>query len=215
MNIRTGKSLIWDAPTRVFHWLLVLSFFTCYLTGEDDRWALLHVTGGFTAGLLIVFRLIWGFTGSRHARFSSFAKAPGEVLTYLKQISRGKAAHFAGHNPLGFVSILLLLFLGTIVTSSGILVYEDISIPYLEEVHEWSSNLMLAVVGVHVTGVGVSSYLHQENLVKAMITGRKSGFEKEAIQQPHRWMAAMLVIIVLCLWIGSYLEAFQGFLEKI
>ena len=212
MASKPEKSLIWDAPTRTFHWLLVLSFLTCYLTGEDDRWALLHVTGGFTVSLLILFRLIWGFFGSRHARFAAFVRGPRAVMDYLKQMIKGRPAHFAGHNPVGAVSILLLLILGIVVVSSGILIFEEVSLSYLEEIHEWSSHLMLMVVGIHVLGVAASSYLHQENLVKAMITGRKTGFSKESIRNPHRWVAILLSTLVACLWVVSYKEKLQGLL---
>ena len=78
------RILVWDVPTRLFHWLLVLSFVVAYLTSESERWQLWHVTAGYTFGALLVFRLLWGFVGSRYARFSQFVRGPRQVLAYLR-----------------------------------------------------------------------------------------------------------------------------------
>ena len=103
----TVRILVWDAPVRVFHWLMVACFATAYLTAETERWRLLHVTAGYTMAGLVAFRLLWGLFGTRHARFASFVRGPQAVLRYLKSLVEGHPAPHVGHNPAGAVAILL------------------------------------------------------------------------------------------------------------
>ena len=77
---------VWDFPTRVFHWLMVFGFAACYLTGENDRWALVHVTAGYMILGLIMFRIVWGFIGTRHARFKNFIRGPKTVLDNMDDL---------------------------------------------------------------------------------------------------------------------------------
>ena len=99
------KVLIWDAPVRVFHWLMVLSFAGAYLTAESERWRLTHVTLGYTMAGLVAFRVLWGLVGTRHARFSSFVRGPAAIARYLRGLVGGRPEHHAGHNPAGALAI--------------------------------------------------------------------------------------------------------------
>jgi len=196
----TKKILVWDAPVRVFHWLVVLSFAGAYLTAESERWRLVHVSLGYTLGGLVAFRLVWGLLGTRHARFSSFVRGPAAVMRYLSSMVRGQPEHHVGHNPAGAVAIVLLLLLSVATVVSGWANYNDLGGHWLEELHEVMANFMLIVVGGHVAGVVVSSRLHHENLVRAMVTGRKTG----ALRQGIRWswwpLAWLLLVVVLGFW---------------
>lgn len=166
---------VWDLPVRLFHWLTALCFAGAYLTSELDDWRWLHVGFGYTMAALVGLRIVWGFVGSRHARFSSFVRGPGAVLAYLRSLLGGRPQHFTGHNPAGAVAIVLMLALALLLTGSGWLLYTERAGEWMEEVHEAVATLMLAVVLVHIAGVLAASLLHRENLVKAMITGRKRG----------------------------------------
>src|SRR5512139_2829983 len=106
--------LVWDLPTRVFHWLLALSFAGAYVTAESERWRLVHVTLGYTLGGLLVFRLLWGLMGTRHARFASFVRGPAAVLRYLRSLVSGHPEYYTGHNPAGALAIVALLVLGAV-----------------------------------------------------------------------------------------------------
>ena len=99
MTSPTTTIRVWDAPVRVFHWLLAACFTGAYLTAESESWRLLHVTLGYTLGGLIAFRLVWGVLGTRYARFGSFVRPPSELSRYLKSMLAGRPAHFIGHNP--------------------------------------------------------------------------------------------------------------------
>ena len=165
--------LVWDLPTRVFHWLLALSFAGAYVTAESEHWRLVHVTLGYTVGGLIAFRLLWGLAGTRYARFASFVRGPSAVLRYLRSLFSGQPEHHVGHNPAGALAIVALLALGATLVLTGWSTYNEIGGEWLEELHEGVANTMLAVVLVHIAAVLLSSRLHHENLVRAMITGLK------------------------------------------
>lgn len=192
--------LVWDAPVRVVHWLLAASFFGAFLTAESERWRLVHASLGYAVGGLVAFRLVWGLVGTRHARFASFLRGPAAVVRYLKSLVSGQPEHHVGHNPAGALAIVALLFLGAAVTVTGHLVYADIG-DAAEDLHEVLANLMLAVVVLHVLGVLVASLLHRENLVRAMLTGRKRAAPEEGIVRAWRPVAA-LVLAAVAFWIG-------------
>ena len=105
----TNKILVWDAPTRLFHWLMVFSFAGAYITSEGERWRLVHVTLGYTMGGLLAFRMVWGLMGTRYARFSNFVRGPQAVMAYLRSLHDRPPQHFIGHNPAGAVAIVLLI----------------------------------------------------------------------------------------------------------
>ncbi len=169
----TIRLRVWDLPTRLFHWSLVASFATAFITSESERLRDIHVIAGYTLAGLLVFRLIWGFIGNRHARFADFWPTPSKLMAYLNSLMAGKPQHYVGHNPAGAVAIFLLLSLGLVASLSGWAIYEDIGGEWLEELHEVAANGMMVVVVIHIAGVAVSSWLHRENLVRAMITGWK------------------------------------------
>ena len=194
------RTLVWDAPVRVFHWLLVLSFAGAWLTAESERWRLVHVTLGYTMAGLVAFRLAWGLFGTRHARFSSFVRGPRAVARYLGSILRGRPEHHTGHNPAGAVAIAALLALAAFVALSGWATYNELGGHWLEETHEAIANAMLAVIGVHVAGVILGSIVHRENLVASMVTGRKAAPPAEGIRRAWRSVAAILIVSVLGFW---------------
>ena len=196
----TRKILVWDVPVRVFHWLMVLSFAGAYLTAESEQWRLLHVTLGYTMAGLVGFRILWGLMGSRYARFSTFVRGPKAVARYIGSLLRGQPEHNTGHNPAGALAIVALLGLTLVVTASGWLTYNELAGKWLEEAHEAAANVMLAIVGIHVAGVLVSSWLHRENLVGAMINGRKPGLPKDGIRRTWRGVAALMLVAVLGFW---------------
>lgn len=192
--------LVWDAPVRVFHWLMVLSFAGAYLTAEMDDLRLLHVTLGYTMAGLVAFRLVWGLVGTRYARFANFVRGPGRVAHYLRTLFQRRPEHHVGHNPAGAMTILAFLLLTPIVAGLGWATYYEYGGEAMEEVHEVLANLMLAMVGIHVVGVLASSWAHHENLVKAMITGRKTGQRQDGISSAWRSVAVVLLLCVLSFW---------------
>lgn len=202
-----AKVLIWDAPVRVFHWLLVLGFAGAWLTAESERWRQVHVTLGYTVGGLVLWRLLWGLVGSRHARFADFVRGPRAVWAHLQGLLRGEPGAHAGHNPLGALAIVALLGLALATVATGWANYSDIGGDGIEEAHEALATLMLAVVGVHLAGVALGSVLGGENLVRAMLSGRKRAAPAEAITRPRRALAALMLVAVLGFWAWQWQAA--------
>lgn len=195
------KVLIWDWPVRIGHWLLVGAFALAWITGDSEEWRLVHAFAGGTVVGVILFRLLWGFAGTRHARFASFVRGPGAVLDYVLGLLRGAESKYAGHNAAGGWAIVALLTLGLLTGASGWLVYQDMGGEWLEEVHEALAKGMLAVAALHVAGVVVSSLVHRENLMRAMFTGLKHGRPDEAIAGT-RPLAVILLLgwAAACAW---------------
>jgi len=186
MNDAANTTKVWDPVVRIGHWTLVIAFFTAYFT--EDEFLTPHVWAGYIVGAVVCFRLLWGFIGTKHARFSDFIRSPAATIKHLADLVRHRSRRYIGHNPAGGAMILaLLIFLvGTVV--SGVVLYgmEEGAGPLAawvadyveheelwEEIHEIFSNLTLFLVGLHIAGMLFSSYVHRENLVKAMMTGRK------------------------------------------
>jgi len=176
---------VWDPLVRVFHWSLVSAFALAYVTGEDVM--SVHVVAGYTIAALLAVRIIWGFIGTRYARFSNFVYRPATVKAYLKDVLAFRARRYLGHNPAGGAMVLALLLMLVATVLSGLLAYgvEEEAGPFaalvagidgdwLEELHEFFANGTLALVVLHVLGVITTSFQHGENLVKSMWNGYKS-----------------------------------------
>lgn len=164
---------VWDPFVRVFHWSLVVLFAVAYLSGDEiER---LHLWAGYAIAVLVVLRVFWGFIGPRYARFADFIKGPRAVAAFLTASVRLKAPRTLGHNPAGGAMILALLLTLAGLCGTGIAMTTDAfwDSKAMEEVHEALANVMLVLIGLHVLGVIVASLEHGENLVRAMITGRK------------------------------------------
>ncbi len=199
-DTRLEKIRIWDAPVRTFHWLLALCFAGAYLTSEGEAWRLVHITLGYTLGGLLVFRLVWGFVGTRYARFGNFVRGPAAVLRYLQSIKARQPEHHLGHNPAGAVAILLLMALGLGLAATGYATYNDLGPGWLAELHDLLGNAMLLVVIGHLVGVVTASLQHKENLVRAMVTGFKTGPAAQGIRRSWTVLAVVIVVAVLGFW---------------
>lgn len=164
---------VWDRFVRVFHWGTAGLVLIAYLTTDDAR--TLHQLAGYGVLALVGARLIWGVIGSRHARFTSFVAGPRGVAAYLRDLRAGRASRHLGHNPAGGAMIVLLLAMLLVVAGSGWLSETNafFGVRWVDHLHHLSAHLLLVLIGVHLAGVVVSSWLHRENLVLAMLTGRK------------------------------------------
>ena len=161
---------VWDPLVRVLHWALVAAFATAFLTAEEAEG--IHEAAGYLVGGIVVVRVLWGFIGTPHARFSGYVRPPGAALAYLRGYATGTAERYIGHNPAGGLMIVAMLVMLAVAVGTG-LALEELHAEAFEEVHEVAANLTLALVFGHVAGVALGSLVHRENLVRAMITGRK------------------------------------------
>jgi len=199
---RQSRVLVWDFPTRIFHWLLALSFLGAMLTSESERYADVHHMLGYTILGLVAFRLVWGLVGTRHVRFGAFAYGPAKVMRYLASVAKGTPEHHTGHNPAGSWAIYAIIVLCLATGLSGWATYNDIGGHLLEKLHEGAANTLLAVVLLHIGGVITSSVLHGENLIRSMITGMKSGSPAEAIRSARPLFGIFLACGVVAYWTG-------------
>ncbi|EXJ15600.1 cytochrome b/b6 domain-containing protein [Imhoffiella purpurea] len=178
---------VWDPLVRIFHWSLVAGFATAYLV-EDEILAL-HVWAGYLVLGLVGVRVLWGFVGTRHARFTDFVRSPRAILNYLRDALRWRAPRYLGHNPAGGAMVVALLLSVAATGVSGLALFgaQEFAGPMaelmrgvsnatahdLEEVHEFFANLTLVLILAHLAGVLFSSLEHEENLVLSMIDGIK------------------------------------------
>lgn len=205
---------VWDLPVRVFHWSLVILFTLAYFTGDEENQ--LHIYSGYAVLGLVLLRILWGFIGTRYARFTDFIYKPGSVIEYLKRLKSSSPQRYIGHTPPGGWMILALLASLLLTSVTGLQVYglegkgplaadattigvispayanededererghseaggeqeSESDEEFWEELHEFFANLTVLLILLHVAGVVISSRLHGENLVKAMISGRKA-----------------------------------------
>ncbi len=205
---------VWDPVVRIFHWSLVILFFVALATAEEAEGV--HVAAGYMIIGLVILRVIWGFIGPRHARFTDFVRGPRKVLGYLKGLANGRPTYFEGHNPAGGAMIVAILVTLLFVGFTGIKVLEgeaeehsmnakstdstfslvtpayadegeyvyvadsshdkmkgSDSHELYEEVHEVFVGFMIVFISLHVLAVLFTYFVYKENLIKAMITGRK------------------------------------------
>ena len=169
---------VWDPFVRLFHWGVVAGVAVTSLS-SDHKW--LHEPVGYAVLVLTVLRIVWGFVGTRHARFSDFVAGPGRVRAYLAALFSGRAERHLGHNPAGGAMVVLLLILLLVAGVSGWMTETNrwFGVPWVDHLHHRSAHLLILLAGFHLVGVIVSSRLHGENLVRAMLTGRKPGLMPE------------------------------------
>lgn len=189
--------LVWDFPVRVFHLLLPISFFGAWLTVETDRYEMLHYAFGYTAGLLVVFRIIWGVIGSKYARFSNFIKGPKGIYHHVVNMMKFKFDEpYLGHNPLGAVVMVGLMLLTLATVATGYLNLSEILGESSEELHEGIASIMMTVVIVHILAAIMMSLIQKENLPRAMVTGRKTSSNQSlAIKSSHLIVGLLLLAI--------------------
>lgn len=211
----TSSSIkIWDLPTRLFHWLLVAAVAVAGLTGWllPLNWLNLHLVAGALIAMLVVLRLVWGFTGSAYSRFASFDVRPGAVLAHVRDFRAAQAQREAGHNPLGALMVVALLAMLIAIVVSGTLVLGGAfkQGPFkslvsfatgwqLRELHELAAYGLLALIAAHIGGVIFESRRTRENLAAAMVSGRKrGGFAhplREAAARPALALAVGAVLV--------------------
>lgn len=220
------RRLVWDLPLRLFHWLLVLSLGLLWLTqwfgydrfteipaAFDLDWMVVHMWLGYWTLGLIVFRLLWGIVGPRHARFASFFPLPRRIVAYVTRRPDAAAAKPVGHNPLGALMVFLMLGLIGLQAVSGLFASDDIftfgplngidwlsseTIGQLNATHHWLFNYILAAIAIHIVAILIYALVLKQNLVGPMVHGHKPAVqvpEQEAIASSHLRRAAIVIAV--------------------
>ena len=165
---------VWDRFVRLFHWSIVGLFALAYVTGDEVQ--RVHNAAGYAIAALLALRIVWGFVGPRRARFNDFVRTPREAFAYLKDVLLlRRTRRYIGHNPAGGLMVIALVAMLGATSVTGYLMTTDAywGSKAMEEIHEVLANGTVALVVLHVLGVLAASFQHRENLVRAMITGRK------------------------------------------
>lgn len=202
---------VWDFPTRLFHWLLVVTFGAAFVlaqfTHERGQLFPVHALLGLVTGLLVLLRTIWGFTGSRYARFSSFMFNPGEVVIYLRDTLTGKGERYTGHNPGSAYAVFAMLILLAALVLTGLL--NQNGNEAFEGLHELFAYAMIVTVGMHVLGVIWHIIRHKENIIAGMITGTKEGKQSEGILS-YRPLAGLVFLLLTGSWTLGIFSAYDS-----
>ena len=179
---------VWDMPTRLFHWALVFGFAAAYLSAKFHL-GFLHAPIGYFLCFLLLARVVIGFTGNQYARFKSFIFSPQETIAYLRAMVRNNPRHYFGHNPAGALMVFALLGLLALIIITGLITlavidfegpllfltdyFSDEASYAVRHLHGWLIDFALVIIPLHLLGVAAGSIQHKENLVRAMITGKK------------------------------------------
>ena len=168
-----SQTKVWGPVVRLFHWTLALGCIANLTVLREVE--PMHEVVGYVILGAIAIRILWGFVGSPHARFSDFVTGPRKLAAYLGSLLRGKAPRYVGHNPAGGLMMLALIALATICGATGVMMEQDAfwGVEWVEDVHETAANLILVLAILHVLAALFESWHHRENLIRAMITGRK------------------------------------------
>lgn len=189
--------LIWDLPTRLFHWLLSAGFIAAAVIalamGEHSPLFPYHAIIGLTIALMVVLRVVWGIVGTRYARFGSFIFGPAAVIEYMKGALIGGGRRHLGHNPGSAVAIFALLALVLALAVTGFMMGRGNEA--IKEVHEILAWATVGVVVVHVLGVAFHTVRHRENITASMIHGRKHGEPADAIASARPIVAVLFLIV--------------------
>lgn len=201
---------VWDLPTRLFHWSLLVCLVLAWWSAEFERYDIHEVTGQVII-VLILSRIVWGFLGSVHSRFADFLVGPTSVLAYL----RGRPSPTPGHNPLGGWSVLALLSLMLLQAISGLFNSDDILFsgplyyaadPPLRDlmgvVHEWAFDILLGLIALHVVTVMYYQFWLKKQLIQPMVVGTAN--DRAGDRAPVRaWKAVLIVAVIgVLLWLG-------------
>ncbi len=209
-----GRRLVWDLPLRAFHWLFAASILASWATATAGiNWMQWHIWLGYWMIGLLSFRILWGFVGPRHARFTSFLGGPRAMWRYAKGLTGwGDPVHTVGHNPLGGVMVIIMLLLVAFQVSTGLFATDDIAYNgpynpavssatahYLTHLHHLNFNLIWAAIALHVGAIAYYAFIKKLNLVPAMLTGWKPAEavpEGEAIKSSELLKA--LIVMAVC-----------------
>lgn len=201
------KYFVWDLPTRVFHWSLAVLFGISVYTGLDGGLNVMdyHMLSGYAILTLVGFRILWGVFGSKNSRFTSFLKGPGAIIAHIRTLTRPSEG-YAGHNPLGALSIIAMLLAVVLQTATGLFSTDDVFVDgplrhlvsdetslYITSIHKVNVWILVGLVGLHVAAIVWYHLIRKENLFLPMITGWKR-LEMEVVAERNNWVLAIILL---------------------
>jgi len=192
------RMMVWDSPIFFTHWLLAFCFLGAILTQDSEKFRLVHVTMGYTMLGIVGFRVIWGFIGSKYARFTTIKPRFLRVRENIQAIFRGDKEFSIGLNALGFIAAYLLMGLVLLVSASGYLVFNEIGPELISEVHELVGNLLIAVVVVHVGSIVLNAMYQRLQKTNAGVAKSVGVLVQRA--RPYKWVTIIILSVVVYFW---------------
>ncbi|MFZ4856632.1 MAG: cytochrome b/b6 domain-containing protein [Desulfuromonadaceae bacterium] len=201
--------LVWDMPIRLFHWLLaaccIASLALAFGSPEQSRAFDWHMLIGLFLVPLLIFRLLWGFTGTTYSRFRSFIYSPIKAVAYLVSMIKGNSERHIGHNPAAGYAILAMLVLVPGCVVSGLLIPNS---KIFEELHEIVSFILLGIIGAHFLGILFHTFVHKENVVLSMLTGMKTTKDGMGIRSAHL-LVALFLLVLTGIWSDTVIKKYD------
>ncbi|MBL8666113.1 MAG: cytochrome b/b6 domain-containing protein [Rhodospirillales bacterium] len=218
-NVDPPRSVrVWDVPTRLFHWSLVLLVATSLYTGNVGglREMDLHKLSGYAILALVLFRLVWGVVGSPRSRFSDFVRGPGAVIGYARSLLSKAHRGVVGHNPMGGWSVMAMLASLSLQAITGLFSRDDILtegplVRYvsketsrtLSAIHDINATVLYVLIGLHLAAVLGYLIFRKDNLIRPMLTGRKTVAAAEGGHQDEPFARAWVAGIILAAAAGA------------
>jgi cytochrome b len=194
------NQLVYDLPTRLFHWLFAGLFSTAYLianTADESPIFPWHMLAGLTLGVVVVLRVIWGFIGTRHARFTSLCLSPQALFSYIKGIFTGEKQLWAGHNPASSWAAIIMIGLALGLGVTGYLMTSSGNAGAYEDIHELLANTFLAVVLLHIAGVVLHVVRHRDGFSLSMVDGHKQQVPTDEVIASSRPAVGVVFIAIV------------------
>ena len=195
------KIKVYDLPTRIFHWLFaalfIAAFFIAKTIDDDSPVYSYHMLLGLTLAFSVILRAIWGFFGSRYARFSSFVLNPVDLVSYAKNLLTSKTQRYLGHNPASSWAALVMMGLSLGLATTGYFMAQDVNKEFFEEIHELFANTFIIVAIAHVAGIIFHTIRHREIIGLSMLHGKKDPVEGQpGMQKSHFGTAVLFVALI-------------------
>ena len=190
--------MVWDSPIFFTHWLLAFCFLGAILTQDSEKYRLIHVTTGYTMLGIVGFRVIWGFIGSKYARFTTIKPRFLRARENIQAIFRGDKEFSIGLNTLGFLAAYLLMGLVLLVSASGYLAFNEIGPELISEAHELAGNLLIAVVVVHVGAIVLNAMYQRLQKTNAEVAKSVGVLVQRA--RPYKWVTIIILLVVVYFW---------------
>ena len=205
------RILIWDIPTRLFHALLALAFTGAFaiphLIDDDRPLFMVHMLLGGTMAFMVTLRVIWGFVGPKHSRFSALPLRSAALLEYIKGTVRKDGPRYPGHNPASAIAAALMLLFSLGLAGTGVLMGSLGE--WAEELHEFLAYALLTTVVLHLAGLAWHSLRHRENIALAMVDGRKLAEPTQAIASPYP-LTGLTFLVLTGLWAGILVHQYDA-----
>ncbi len=205
---------VYDFPTRIFHWLFAAYFIGAFFiakTYDDDSIQYpYHMLMGLTLAYMVVLRILWGFVGGKYSKFNSFQLQPKMLVQYFKDLMTSKTQKTLGHNPASSWAAVTMMLLALGMATTGILMAKDMNKEFVEEIHEIFAYAFVVVVVGHVVGVIIHTIRHKEMIGLSMVTGNKKTEDVKAISQPANWMAGIVFLVMIFIFLGYVSKNFDN-----